>query len=208
MENMLNKNGITTTFVETDNLKNIDVEFPLGVMTVVTGVSGSGKSTLVNSTLYPILFNKLNKGKLYPLEYKKIEGLDALSASFLVIRPSLPVPTTVDAGISRSANILRAAGATRTGGVGCAGEVTCTGEGAEAAGTAGTSCFTGCDVEGAADEAAVGAFASVSIKHTTCPTFTASPSSACNVIIPLASAGSSRVALSESTSATAWSLVM
>ena len=61
-----------------NNLKNIDVEFPLGVMTVVTGVSGSGKSTLVNSTLYPVLFNKLNKGKLYPLEYKKIEGLDSL----------------------------------------------------------------------------------------------------------------------------------
>lgn len=47
-------------------------------MTVVTGVSGSGKSTLVNSTLYPVLFNKLNKGKLYPLEYGKIEGLDGL----------------------------------------------------------------------------------------------------------------------------------
>ena len=61
-----------------NNLKNIDVEFPLGVMTVVTGVSGSGKSTLVNSTLYPILFNKLNKGKLYPLEYEKIKGLDGL----------------------------------------------------------------------------------------------------------------------------------
>ena len=61
-----------------NNLKNIDVEFPLGVMTVVTGVSGSGKSTLVNSTLYPVLFNKLNKGKLYPLEYEKIDGLDAL----------------------------------------------------------------------------------------------------------------------------------
>ena len=59
-----------------NNLKNIDVEFPLGVMTVVTGVSGSGKSSLVNSTLYPILFNELNKGKLYPLEYKKIEGLE------------------------------------------------------------------------------------------------------------------------------------
>ena len=61
-----------------NNLKNIDVEFPLGVMTVVTGVSGSGKSTLVNSTLYPILFNQLNKGKLYPLKYDKIEGLEEL----------------------------------------------------------------------------------------------------------------------------------
>ena len=61
-----------------NNLKNIDVEFPLGIMTVVTGVSGSGKSTLVNSTLYPILFNQLNKGKLYPLEYDKIEGLEEL----------------------------------------------------------------------------------------------------------------------------------
>ena len=64
--------------VKGNNLKNIDVEFPLGVMTVVTGVSGSGKSTLVNSTLYPILFNQLNKGKLYPLEYDKIEGLEEL----------------------------------------------------------------------------------------------------------------------------------
>lgn len=61
-----------------NNLKNIDVEFPLGIMTVVTGVSGSGKSTLINSTLYPILFNQLNKGKLYPLEYTKIEGLEEL----------------------------------------------------------------------------------------------------------------------------------
>lgn len=61
-----------------NNLKNIDVKFPLGIMTVVTGVSGSGKSTLINSTLYPILFNQLNKGKLYPLEYTKIEGLEEL----------------------------------------------------------------------------------------------------------------------------------
>ena len=61
-----------------NNLKNIDVEIPLGVMTVVTGVSGSGKSTLINQTLFPILFNELNKGKLYPLEYKKIEGIENL----------------------------------------------------------------------------------------------------------------------------------
>lgn len=61
-----------------NNLKNIDVEIPLGVMTVVTGVSGSGKSTLINHTLFPALFNKLNKGKLYPLEYKSIEGTEYL----------------------------------------------------------------------------------------------------------------------------------
>lgn len=61
-----------------NNLKNIDVEIPLGVMTVVTGVSGSGKSTLINHTLFPALFNKLNKGKLYPLEYKEIEGTEEL----------------------------------------------------------------------------------------------------------------------------------
>lgn len=61
-----------------NNLKNIDVEIPLGVMTVVTGVSGSGKSTLINQTLYPILFNELNNGKLYPLDYNKIEGLENL----------------------------------------------------------------------------------------------------------------------------------
>lgn len=61
-----------------NNLKNINVEFPLGIMTVVTGVSGSGKSTLINATLYPILFNKLNKGKLYPLSYDKIEGIEEL----------------------------------------------------------------------------------------------------------------------------------
>lgn len=61
-----------------NNLKNLDVEIPLGVMTVITGVSGSGKSTLINHTLYPALFNKLNKGKLYPLEYKSIEGTEHL----------------------------------------------------------------------------------------------------------------------------------
>lgn len=61
-----------------NNLKNIDVEIPLGGMTVVTGVSGSGKSTLINHTLFPALFNKLNKGKLYPLEYKALEGTEYL----------------------------------------------------------------------------------------------------------------------------------
>ncbi|TDT71440.1 excinuclease ABC subunit A [Hypnocyclicus thermotrophus] len=62
-----------------NNLKNINVKIPLGVMTLVTGVSGSGKSSLINQTLYPILFNKLNKGKLYPLEYKEIIGIEHLN---------------------------------------------------------------------------------------------------------------------------------
>lgn len=61
-----------------NNLKNVNIKIPLEVLTVVTGVSGSGKSTLINQTLYPILFNQLNKGKLYPLEYKKIEGIENL----------------------------------------------------------------------------------------------------------------------------------
>ncbi len=59
-----------------NNLKNVTVEFPLGVMIGVTGVSGSGKSTLINETLYPILnahfFNAVKK----PMPYKSIEGLE------------------------------------------------------------------------------------------------------------------------------------
>ncbi|MDR1832092.1 MAG: excinuclease ABC subunit UvrA [Fusobacteriaceae bacterium] len=61
-----------------NNLKNIDVEIPLEVFVAVTGVSGSGKSTIINQTLYPALFNKLNRGKLYPLAYKEIQGLEHL----------------------------------------------------------------------------------------------------------------------------------
>lgn len=71
-------NSIKLIGAKGNNLKNIDVEIPLEVMCVFTGVSGSGKSTIVNQTLYPVLFNKLNKGKLYPLEYKKIEGYEKL----------------------------------------------------------------------------------------------------------------------------------
>lgn len=61
-----------------NNLKNVDIKIPKGVMTVVTGVSGSGKSTLINQTLFPILFNKLNGGKLYPLEYDELLGTGEL----------------------------------------------------------------------------------------------------------------------------------
>lgn len=69
---------IKLTGAKGNNLKNVNLELPLGVMTVVTGVSGSGKSSLINQTLFPVLFNKLNGGKLYPLEYKEIEGIEKL----------------------------------------------------------------------------------------------------------------------------------
>ncbi|NLK61972.1 MAG: excinuclease ABC subunit UvrA [Fusobacteria bacterium] len=69
---------ITLRNAKGNNLKNITVDIPLGVFTTITGVSGSGKSTLINQTLFPALFNKLNKGKMYPLEYKEITGLEEL----------------------------------------------------------------------------------------------------------------------------------
>ena len=59
-----------------NNLKDVDIEFPLGVIIGVTGVSGSGKSTLINETLYPILNNYFFNGVKEPLEYKKILGID------------------------------------------------------------------------------------------------------------------------------------
>jgi excinuclease ABC subunit A len=58
-----------------NNLKNIDVEFPLGKLIAVSGVSGSGKSTLINETLYPIITQHINRSRVYPLEYSSIEGL-------------------------------------------------------------------------------------------------------------------------------------
>lgn len=58
------------------NLKNVDVDFPLGTFICVTGVSGSGKSSLVNSTLQPIISQKLYRSLTEPLPYKSIEGLE------------------------------------------------------------------------------------------------------------------------------------
>jgi excinuclease ABC subunit A len=58
------------------NLTGVDVEFPLGVLTCVTGVSGSGKSTLVNSTLHPAVANRLHRSKLRPGPHDGIDGID------------------------------------------------------------------------------------------------------------------------------------
>ncbi|MCX5774251.1 MAG: excinuclease ABC subunit UvrA, partial [Fusobacteria bacterium] len=70
---------ITLTNARGNNLHSVSVDIPLGVLSVVTGVSGSGKSTLINQTLYPALFNILNKGKLYPLEYDSLIGIEKLN---------------------------------------------------------------------------------------------------------------------------------
>ncbi|MBE5926050.1 MAG: excinuclease ABC subunit UvrA [Lachnospiraceae bacterium] len=61
-----------------NNLKNIDVDIPLGVMTCVTGVSGSGKSSLINEILYKKLAKKLNRARLIPGEHDKILGIEQL----------------------------------------------------------------------------------------------------------------------------------
>jgi excinuclease ABC subunit A len=59
-----------------NNLKDVDVDFPLGKLICVTGVSGSGKSTLIGDTLYPILSRKLHRSTAHPLPYKSIKGLE------------------------------------------------------------------------------------------------------------------------------------
>ena len=70
------KGVITLRGCRGNNLKNVDVSFPLGQMIAVTGVSGSGKSTLVNQTLYPILSQHFYRSLRAPLAYDSIEGLE------------------------------------------------------------------------------------------------------------------------------------
>ena len=69
---------LTVRGAKQNNLKNIDVKFPLGVFTCVTGVSGSGKSSLVNEILYKSLAKKLNRARTITGEHKCIEGVEAL----------------------------------------------------------------------------------------------------------------------------------
>ena len=61
-----------------NNLKEIDVQIPIGLFTVVTGVSGSGKSTLINDILYNALAAKLHGARLRPLKHKEIRGLEQI----------------------------------------------------------------------------------------------------------------------------------
>ena len=69
---------LTVRGASENNLKNIDVSFPLGVMTCVTGVSGSGKSSLVNEILYKALARKLNRARTIPGKFRKIDGIEQL----------------------------------------------------------------------------------------------------------------------------------
>lgn len=59
-----------------NNLKDLTVNFPLGIFTCVTGVSGSGKSTLINQILYPVLADKLNGARIVPGKHTRVEGVD------------------------------------------------------------------------------------------------------------------------------------
>jgi len=69
---------LTVRGAQENNLKNIDVKIPLGIMTCVTGVSGSGKSSLVNEIVYKSLAKKLNRARTIPGKHKKIEGVEQL----------------------------------------------------------------------------------------------------------------------------------
>jgi excinuclease ABC subunit A len=74
----INGQSITVLGARANNLKNLDASFPLGVMTVVTGVSGSGKSTLVNDILYAALAQKIYKSRQEPGAHKSIRGAEEI----------------------------------------------------------------------------------------------------------------------------------
>ena len=69
-----NGEKIQLTNASGNNLKNVDLQIPLGALTCITGVSGSGKSTLIHETLFPILNRHFYNSRTEPLAYKKVEG--------------------------------------------------------------------------------------------------------------------------------------
>lgn len=73
-----NGNSIVIRGASGNNLKHVDVEFPLGKLIVVTGVSGSGKSTLINETLHPILSRHFYRSLKKPMPYVSVEGVDKI----------------------------------------------------------------------------------------------------------------------------------
>ncbi|MCM1079346.1 MAG: excinuclease ABC subunit UvrA [Bacteroidales bacterium] len=78
MRRQANNGSIKIKGARGNNLKGVTVEFPLGLLTVVTGVSGSGKSTLINETLQPILSQHFYRSHKRPMPYDKVEGLELI----------------------------------------------------------------------------------------------------------------------------------
>ncbi|QTX04649.1 excinuclease ABC subunit UvrA [Agromyces archimandritae] len=72
------KRLVSVVGAQANNLRNVDVDFPLGVFTAVTGVSGSGKSSLVNDVLYRVLANRLNGARKVPGKHRRVTGIDLL----------------------------------------------------------------------------------------------------------------------------------
>lgn len=79
-----NGNWVEILGAEENNLKNIDVKFPLGLFTAVTGVSGSGKSSLVNEILFKSLAQRLNNGRIRPGKHKDVMGLENLDKVIVI----------------------------------------------------------------------------------------------------------------------------
>ena len=91
-----------------NNLKNIDVDIPLGVMTCITGVSGSGKSSLVTEILYKRLARDLNRARSIPGKHKDMIGLDQLDKVINIdqspiVEPS-PIPQPIQECLTKSGN--------------------------------------------------------------------------------------------------------
>lgn len=79
-----NGKSLVLTNCQRNNLKNIDVEIPLGKLVSITGVSGSGKSTLMNELLYPSLQHHLNRNVPFPGELEKVKGLEAVDKAIVI----------------------------------------------------------------------------------------------------------------------------